>query len=218
MSATASGSWSARGNFGACCILLGVGRPARDKAHVCHVLCGLYFQRASSPNNCCPFPLVVAVAFGAAIACLTSSAPNAFLIRSGGPVGFEGPPHFLPGIHIHTHARRVFASPFKFSRLTETAVHFTAIGLPAQQHCESFRFRRAAFYNGLKSKVGLAAAKAAALRVNLNIDGCGVVAPPAGASSTLKCIGFIDWHVSLLKPPPLPPSGVCEEACEHACV
>jgi hypothetical protein len=37
-----------------------------------------------------------------------------------------------------------------------------------------FRYRRAAFYNGLKSKVGLAAAKAAALRVNLNIN----VAPP----------------------------------------
>jgi hypothetical protein len=34
-----------------------------------------------------------------------------------------------------------------------------------------FRFRRAAFYQSLKSKVGLAAAKAAALRMNLNIDG-----------------------------------------------
>ena len=33
--------------------------------------------------------------------------------------------------------------------------------MPAQQHCDSFRFRRAAFYNGLKSKVGLAAAKTA---------------------------------------------------------
>ena len=32
---------------------------------------------------------------------------------------------------------------------------------------EALRFKRAAFYNGLKSKVGLAAAKAAALRVNL---------------------------------------------------
>jgi hypothetical protein len=30
----------------------------------------------------------------------------------------------------------------------------------------------------LKSKVGLAAAKAEALRINLNIEGCGVVAPP----------------------------------------
>ena len=30
----------------------------------------------------------------------------------------------------------------------ETTAHFTAIGMPAQQHCDSFRFRRAAFYNG----------------------------------------------------------------------
>ena len=36
----------------------------------------------------------------------------------------------------------------------ETTSHFTVIGMPAQQHCDSFRFRRAAFYNGLKSKVG----------------------------------------------------------------
>ena len=35
---------------------------------------------------------------------------------------------------------------------------------------EALRFKRAAFYNGLKSKVGLAAAKAAALRVNLNVQ------------------------------------------------
>ena len=64
----------------------------------------------------------------------------------------------------------------------ETTAHFTAIGMPAQQHCVSFRFRRAAFYNGLKSKVGLAAAKTAAMRINLNINGCGVVAPPVHSS------------------------------------
>jgi len=34
---------------------------------------------------------------------------------------------------------------------------------------EALRFKRAAFYNGLKSKVGLAAAKAAALRINLKV-------------------------------------------------
>jgi hypothetical protein len=50
-------------------------------------------------------------------------------------------------------------------------------------HVDSFRFKRAAFYNGLKSKVGLAAAKAAALRVNLNVQGCGIVAPPMHAPS-----------------------------------
>ena len=46
--------------------------------------------------------------------------------------------------------------------------------MPAQQLCDSeihlkYRFRRAAFYNGLKSKVGLATVRAAALRINLNI-------------------------------------------------
>jgi hypothetical protein len=44
-------------------------------------------------------------------------------------------------------------------------------------------FKRAAFYQSLKSKVGLAAAKAAALRINLTIQGCGVVALPLHAPS-----------------------------------
>jgi len=50
----------------------------------------------------------------------------------------------------------------------------TAIGMPAQQHCDSLCFHRAAFYNEWpKSKVGMAA-KTAAMRINLNIiDGCG---------------------------------------------
>jgi hypothetical protein len=51
------------------------------------------------------------------------------------------------------------------------------------QHLEALRFKRAAFYNGLKSKVGLAAAKAAALRINLNVQGCGIVATPMHAPS-----------------------------------
>ena len=48
---------------------------------------------------------------------------------------------------------------------------------------EALRFKRTAFYNGLKSKIGLAAAKTAALRVNLNVQGCGIVAPPMHAPS-----------------------------------
>jgi len=64
----------------------------------------------------------------------------------------------------------------------ETETHFTAIGMPSQRiQSNSFRFKRAASYQGLKSRVGLAAAKAAALRINLNIQGCGVVAPPMHA-------------------------------------
>ena len=66
----------------------------------------------------------------------------------------------------------------------ETEAHFTAAGMSSQtNNSEALRFKRAAFYNGLKSKVGLAAAKAAALRVNLNVQGCGIVAPPMHASS-----------------------------------
>jgi hypothetical protein len=56
----------------------------------------------------------------------------------------------------------------------ETEAHFTAIGVPPQHNqSDSFRFKRAAFFESLKSKVGLAAAKAAALRINLNVEGCG---------------------------------------------
>ncbi len=54
----------------------------------------------------------------------------------------------------------------------ETEAHFTAAGMPSQRNqSESFRFKLAAFYQGLKSKVGLAAAKAAALRINLKCPG-----------------------------------------------
>jgi len=44
---------------------------------------------------------------------------------------------------------------------------------------------RAGILNGLKGKVGLTAAKAAALRINLNIDGPG----PVGLSSSARCLG-----------------------------
>ena len=68
---------------------------------------------------------------------------------------------------------------------SETTAHFIATGLPSQQHRSdnAFRFKRAAFYMGLKSKVGLVAAKASALRINLNIQDCSVVAPSLHAPS-----------------------------------
>ncbi len=65
----------------------------------------------------------------------------------------------------------------------DTEAHFIATGMPSQHSSDMFRFCRAAFYQGLKSKFGLAAAKAAALRINLNIEGCGVVASPMHARS-----------------------------------
>jgi hypothetical protein len=67
----------------------------------------------------------------------------------------------------------------------ETTAHFHATGLPSQQTRldNAFRFKRATFYMGLKSKVGIVAAKASALRINLNIQGCSVVAPSPHAPS-----------------------------------
>ena len=66
----------------------------------------------------------------------------------------------------------------------DTEAHFTAAGISSQRNqADSFRFKRAAFYQSLKSKVGLAAAKAAALRIILNVDGCGIVAAPVHAPS-----------------------------------
>ena len=54
--------------------------------------------------------------------------------------------------------------------------HFTAAGMSSQHNQSySFCFKRPAFYQSLKSTVGLAAAKAAALRIisfNLNVEDC----------------------------------------------
>ncbi len=89
---------------------------------------------------------------------------------------------------IQYHAQRL-ATAKEFLRLLflqahrESEAHFTAAGMPSQRNqSESFRFKRAAFYQPLKSKVGLAA-KAAALRINLNVEGCDMVAAPMHAPS-----------------------------------
>ena len=49
----------------------------------------------------------------------------------------------------------------------ETEDYFRFTGVSAQPSTDLFRYRRAAFYSGLKSKVGLIAAKTAALRVKM---------------------------------------------------
>ena len=62
----------------------------------------------------------------------------------------------------------------------ETDRFFAASGVQSAQSTSVFHFRRAAFLQQLKSKVGLALAKAAALRIVLNLDG----APIASKSHT----------------------------------
>ena len=81
---------------------------------------------------------------------------------------------FLPAIvststRMHGEFLRLLFSFFLQAQLggrpRRTSRH-TATGLPSKQNSslESFRFKRAAFFQLLKSKVGLAATKAAALR------------------------------------------------------
>jgi hypothetical protein len=85
--------------------------------------------------------------------------------------------------HIHPQCTAKFCV-FFFCRPTGRP---RGTSLPLECHrnnqLDSFRFKRDAFYQSLKSKVGLAATKAAALRINLNIQGCVIVAAPGHAPS-----------------------------------
>jgi hypothetical protein len=65
---------------------------------------------------------------------------------------------------------------------------------------ESFRLKRAAFYQSLKSKVGLAAAKTGALRINLNVEGCGIVAAPVHSPSRAPFLLLSFFHTISLSP------------------
>jgi hypothetical protein len=90
----------------------------------------------------------------------------------------------------------------------ETEAHFNATGVPSQRNqSDSFRFKRAAFYQSLESKVGLAAAKAAALRIDLNVEGCGIVAAPVHTPSRAPLL--LPLHVSHNLP--LPPHSLVRD-------
>ena len=93
--------------------------------------------------------------------------------------------YFLPAIvSTSTRMHSEFLRLLFLQAHRETEAHFTAAEMPSQRNqSDSFRFKRAAFYQSLKSKVGLAAAKAAALQINLNVEGCGIVAAPVHAPS-----------------------------------
>jgi hypothetical protein len=65
---------------------------------------------------------------------------------------------------------------------------------------DSFQFKCAAFYQSLKSKVGLANAKAAALRINLNVEGCGIVAAPVHLPLALPFSSPSFFHTISLSP------------------
>jgi hypothetical protein len=68
-------------------------------------------------------------------------------------------------------------------------------------------FKLAVFYQSLKSKVGLAEAKEAELRINLNIEGCCIVAAPVTLSLSLSPS---PPPPSFTQSPSLPCSLVCD--------
>ena len=89
----------------------------------------------------------------------------------------------------------------------ETEDYFAFMGTPAQPDQDQFRFRRAAFYSSLKSKVGLIAAKAAALRINMNTDSCLVASRTASrrlASSHATSLLHSSLSHHLPRPQPFP--------------
>ncbi len=67
-----------------------------------------------------------------------------------------------------------------------------------------FHFRRAAFDQQLKSKVGLALAKAAALRINLNIDGAPIASKSHTHPSHSQTSRLLTSSLSLGVPVPRP--------------
>ncbi len=70
---------------------------------------------------------------------------------------------------------------YSYRLIGKLTAFFAASGVhPAQTQRDMFHFHRAAFSSGLKRKVGLTLAKAAVLRINLNLDG----APIASKSHT----------------------------------
>ena len=117
---------------------------------------------------------------------LTTIGNNSLTIRT-----FFSPCHCQ---HTHTYARRVVRL-LVLQAHRETEAHFTVTGMPSQRNqSDSFRFKRAAFYQSLKSKVGFAAAKAAALRINLNVEGCCIVAAPVHAPSRAPLLHLLLSH------------------------
>ena len=65
---------------------------------------------------------------------------------------------------------------------------------------DAFRFKRAAFLQSLKSKIGLAASKAAALRINLNIQVVASWQPQCTLLLTLPFSSSSSFHTISLPP------------------
>jgi hypothetical protein len=88
----------------------------------------------------------------------------------------------------------------------ETDRFFTGSGVQSAQSTSGgfFHFRRAAFLSGLKSKVGLTLAKAAALRIVLNLDGAPIASKSHTHPSHSETSRLLTSSLSLGLPVPRP--------------
>ena len=87
----------------------------------------------------------------------------------------------------------------------ETDRFFSSSGVQlAQTDRDQFHFLRAAFSSGLKSKVGLPLAKAAALRIVLNLDGAPIASKSHTHSSHSQTSRLLTSSSSLGVPVPRP--------------
>jgi hypothetical protein len=87
----------------------------------------------------------------------------------------------------------------------ETDGFFAASGVQsAQSDRGQFHFRRAAFLEQLKSKVGLVLVKAAALRINLNLDGVPIASKSHTHPSHSQTSRLLTSSLSLGVPVPRP--------------
>ena len=90
----------------------------------------------------------------------------------------------------------------------ETDRFFAASGVQLVESTVStsgqFHFHRAAFSSGLKSKVGLPLANAAALRINLNIDGAPITSKSHTHPSHSQTSRLLTSSLSLGVPVPRP--------------
>jgi hypothetical protein len=68
----------------------------------------------------------------------------------------------------------------------ETEDYFSFIDTPAELHLDLFSFRRAAFYSGLQSKVGLIVLKTAVPRVTVNTGICQIASPVASRQTSFS--------------------------------
>jgi hypothetical protein len=95
---------------------------------------------------------------------------------------------------------------YSYRLIGKLTAFFAASGVQSAQSTSGgfFHFRRAAFSSGLESKVGLALAKAAALRIVLNLDGAPIASKSHTHPSHSQTSRLLTSSLSLGVPVPRP--------------